>query len=112
MITTAKGIMQGLLREENIAEHTMKKNQLAFIDVVEDKLENHPLFMNRDLYATVLNRTEGELMALLGNLSYDPTGKYSLAALIGMIILTITMIVMCAMLCRRKERDSLKKRVM
>ena len=85
---------------EEITEKGIESSRVKWMKMIDEKLEKHPLFMNKDKYSEAINITREELKLLLGQISYDPSGEYGFSALISSSITGLCSIICAIIVCR------------
>ena len=85
---------------EQITTKGMEISRKQWMKMVEEKLEKHPLFMNKKKYQEAINITKEELKVLLAQISYDPVGQYGLSGLIAASITGLCSIICTIIACK------------
>ena len=89
-----------------IATAGWKQTKRSFLDAMNQKLSEHPLFLNRARYDANVNLTKGEFDRYLNATSKDPYGTFAMISMIASFFASLAIIGTCYMNYRAIRRTN------
>ena len=89
-----------------IATAGWKQTKRSFLDAMNQKLSEHPLFLNRARYDANVNLTKGEFDRYLNATSKDPYGTFAMISMVASFIASLAITGTCYMNYRAIRRTN------
>ena len=89
-----------------IATAGWKQTKRSFLDAMNQKLSEHPLFLNRARYDANVNLTKGEFDRYLNAMSKDPYGTFAMISMVASFFASLAIIGTCYMNYRAIRRTN------
>ena len=97
-----------------IATAGWKQTKRSFLEAMNQKLSEHPLFLNRARYDANVNLTKGEFDRYLNVMSKDPYGTFAMISMVASFFASLAIVGTCYMnyraIRRTKEEYQLRKK--
>ena len=87
-----------------IATAGWKQTKRSFLDAMNQKLSEHPLFLNRARYDANVNLTKGEFDRYLNVMSKDPYGTFAMISMVASFFASLAIVGTCYMNYRAIRR--------